>query len=159
MSDNLQTLTGYARGKKHPRYTLGMSGTPICKKWNGMKRRCLNKNDKAYARYGGRGIKISDEWMLFENFYRDMNPTFKEGLSLERIDNNGDYCKENCKWIPLSEQGKNKRNVEKYTLEGKTLTISEWSKLKGIGRYTLYARIKVYKMDIEKALSKPNLRK
>ncbi len=77
--------------------------------WSGMKRRCINKTNHAYSRYGGRGINICDRWITsFENFYSDMGHK-PEGYSIERINNDGNYEPDNCKWATPAEQSKNKR--------------------------------------------------
>lgn len=107
------------------------SSSDLYKKWAGMKRRCLNKNEIQYHNYGGRGIKVCDKWLKFEGFAEDMESTFKKGLSLERIDVNGNYCKENCKWIPLSEQSRNRRNVILREYKGKNDTLKYWAKKLG----------------------------
>lgn len=132
-----------------------MYRTPIYKKWEGMKKRCLNKNERSYKDYGGRGIKICEKWMEFTGFYEDMAESFVEGLSIERIDNNGDYCKENCKWIPVEKQARNKRTVKKFPFRGKLMTIPEIAILVGLKTDTLRARIKKYGWSIEKAVSLP----
>ena len=118
-----------------------------------MKRRCLNKNEKCYPRYGGRGIKICGEWLDFFAFYKDMSKSFIEGMSLERIDNNKGYFKANCKWIPIELQAKNKRSVVLYEFVGKKLCIPDWAKETGIKEDTLRARIKKYGWSIEEALT------
>lgn len=140
-------------GKEHFNYRHGMYGTLIYKKWMAMKRRCLNKNEKCYPRYGGRGITISKNWLDFIGFYKDMGASFVEGMSLERIDNNGNYCKENCKWIPLAEQARNKRSVTLYEYGGRKMSIPEWAKITGIKEDTLFARLKKYGWSVERALT------
>ena len=101
------------KGKEHSRYRHGMCGTPIYKKWEAMKRRCFNKNERCYKNYGSRGITVCERWLDFINFYEDTKDTFRPDLSLERIDNDGNYTPENCTWIPMSEQAKNKRRQPK----------------------------------------------
>lgn len=97
------------------RRSHGMGSTknrnPLYMKWSSMKRRCLNKNDKSYTRYGGKGVIISPSWMDFVNFHRDMSPTYFKGASIDHIDNNKGYSKENCRWIPLNKQQRNRRIV------------------------------------------------
>lgn len=94
-------------GMKNIRH--GMEGTKIYRIWAGMKTRCLNENHSRRKDYGGRGITVCDEWLTFENFYKDMGNCPK-GKSLDRIDNNGNYCKSNCKWSTPKEQANNRRN-------------------------------------------------
>lgn len=111
------------RVKANGKRTHGMTKTPIYKKWLGMKTRCDNSNEKSYKNYGGRGISYCDEWANFENFYNwAINNGYLDGLSLERINVNGNYCPENCKWITMTDQQQNKRNTIKIEYEGK-----QWS--------------------------------
>jgi hypothetical protein len=109
--------------------------------WQAMKKRCLNSNDKSYTDYGGRGIKVCDRWMAFENFIRDMGPR-PRGHSLERMDVNGDYCPENCKWIPISEQSKNQRTTRWLTYGNQSMVLKEWAKLIGISAARLAGLLK-----------------
>ncbi len=105
-----------------------MSGSSIYHRWQHMKNRCLKIDDKAYKNYGGRGIKVCDRWLKFENFYEDMSIGYKIELTLDRIDNNGNYCKENCRWATRKEQGRNTRRNKIITYQRKTLCMKEWAK-------------------------------
>ena len=88
--------------------THGMTGTPEYIIWAGMIKRCTNKNSEAYRYYGGRGIKVCDRWLSFENFYKDMGDR-PEGLSIDRKDNDKGYYLENCRWATPVEQASNRR--------------------------------------------------
>lgn len=113
--------------------------------WIGMKGRCYNKNDKAYRNYGGRGIKVCDRWLGkegFNNFLNDMGEKPSSKHSLDRIDTNGDYCPENCRWATWEQQENNRRINVFYEYNGKKLTLPQWSKEIGISYYTLLGRRK-----------------
>ena len=97
----------------------GMKGTLFYKSWENMKQRCLNPNRPGYRNYGKRGIKVSKEWLRFENFMKDMLPIYKEGLTIERIDNNKGYFKKNCKWITKEQQVLNTRRTTTKKINGK----------------------------------------
>lgn len=86
----------------------GMSGTPEYAVWEAMIARCHNRNNKKFADYGGRGILVCPEWRDFVNFHRDMCPR-PDGLTLDRIDNDGNYGPDNCRWATYSEQNANQR--------------------------------------------------
>lgn len=117
------------RFRKH-----GLCKTKIYKKWEGMKARCLNPNNTRYKDYGGRNITICQEWLDdFMNFYNwAINNGYKDGLTIERINNDGNYEPSNCKWITKEEQMKNTRNCHYIEYNGETHCVSEWLKILGI---------------------------
>lgn len=100
------------RNTKH-----GMSGTKIYHVWSGMLDRCRNEKNKAYKNYGGRGIEVAQEWMNFTNFYCDMGVPEK-GMTLERLNTNGPYSKENCVWDTQKAQLKNTRASKRWIING-----------------------------------------
>lgn len=123
--------------------------------WTDVKTRCNNPNCKSYKNYGARGIKISDEWLDFQTFYNDMFPIYKEGLTLERINVNDNYCKENCTWIPRVEQSLNKLNTLYVTYENIKIPLKTLCNEKNANYMTIRNRIVNQGMTIEEALTKP----
>lgn len=107
-----------------------------------MRHRCYNKHDKNYNNYGGRGIKICDEWLSdFMNFYKwSMNTGYCKTLTIDRIDVNGNYEPNNCRWVDWDTQANNRRNNVYLTYNGKTQTIARWSKELNICYHTLMYR-------------------
>lgn len=140
--------------------THGMTGTVLHNKWLNMKSRCYNPNNKRYNRYGGRGIKVCEEWEKdFMSFYNwAMKNGFKESLTIDRIDNDGDYCPENCRFSTPKEQANNRSKNKLYEIKGKTKTLSDWCSEYGIEYNTVAFRLKKG-VDIENALSKNYKRK
>lgn len=109
--------------------------------WCGIKLRTLNPNNPAYKDYGGRGIKVCDRWKdSFENFLADMGERPTKEHSIDRIDNNGDYTPENCRWATRKEQGCNKRTNVLLAYNGEVHPISEWARLLGVTYATIYKR-------------------
>ncbi len=130
----------------------GMRYTKIYASWHGLKDRCNNKNGKDYFRYGQRGITYDPKWETFEGFYEDMGSSYSENLSLDRIDNNGNYCKENCRWTNNIVQSNNRRNTKWYIYEGNKMSLAMVSRIVKIPYATLYGRIEFRGLSFEKAL-------
>ena len=127
--------------------------------WNGMKQRCYNKNSTHYKNYGARGISVCNEWKNSYESFRNwaVKNGYKEGLEIDRINNNGNYCPDNCRMITHFDQQSNKRTNKFITFNGETKTLSQWARYLGIKPNSLIYRIKNY--GIEKSLSlKGNLR-
>lgn len=127
--------------------THGMYGSPTHKAWIGMKARCNNPNIKHFKHYGGRGIKVCKQWNKFESFYKDMGEK-PEGLTLERIDTNGNYEPSNCKWATWKEQERNRTNNRLITYRGKTQCLAAWAEEKEIVYSALLWRLDKYSPEI-----------
>lgn len=120
--------------------------------WCGMFRRCYNKNNKSFSQYGGREIIICNEWKDFKIFYEwAINNGYKEGLSIERIDVNGNYCPSNCTWISIKEQAKNRQNTIKVFYKNEFVTLIDISEKENINYKDLWANYKKY-IEINKAI-------
>lgn len=113
--------------------------TPTYISWEGMHYRCRNLTNPSYNRYGGRGISVSKEWSDFSKFLEDMGEK-PEGYSLDRIDNDKDYSKENCRWASVEEQQNNKCNSVYIKFHGFNLTLAQWAKKLNIPVSTIKSR-------------------
>lgn len=124
-------------------YIHGGFGTRLYRTWCSMKERCNTITNPAYRWYGAKGVSVCEDWNDYVKF-RDWAKSsgYKDNLTIERIDNNGNYCPENCKWITIQEQGKNKRNIIQFTINGITKPLLEWAKEYGVSQSTVYARYK-----------------
>jgi hypothetical protein len=118
----------------------GQLGSYTYRSWVSMRARCNNPKDPSYARYGGRGIRVCSRWNDFSAFLADMGER-PHGSSIDRIDNNGDYCPENCRWSTNIEQQNNKRTNRVVEFGGERLTISQWARKLGMSKLTLIARL------------------
>lgn len=130
----------------------GMASSRIYSIWRVMLDRCKNPNNPSYADYGGRGIAVSEEWKDFETFYADMGSRPK-GYSLDRIDNDKGYSKDNCKWSTYRDQLNNRRNNRMLEFRGEVKTFGEWAVVTGIGWHTIRSRIDRYGWSVERALT------
>lgn len=135
--------------RKIPGITENGKQTKIYCIYDSMKQRCYNPNHHAYKNYGGRGIKVCDRWLEpngqgFINFVKDMGER-PPGTSIDRIDNNGDYCKENCRWVTRKQQMRNTRYNKLLTIDGITRCLIKWCEIYKLPYKKVYDRI--YKLN------------
>lgn len=137
--------------------THGMTNSRIYRIWRGMISRCECPGDGMnYIKYGTRGISVCEEWHKFELFYEwAKNSGYSNDLSIERIDNNGNYCPENCRWATNKEQANNRRNSLWIEFNGEIKTLAQWAEEYHVPYKTLYYRYIYMKWDIKKALTQP----
>ena len=134
------------------RKTHGMTKTRTYKTWNGIIQRCLNSKNSSYHHYGGRGITVCNRWLKFENFYVDMGDR-PDDMSIDRIDNDGNYEPDNCRWATQKEQTRNARSNRLILYNGETKTMVEWSETLGLSYATITNR--VYKgLSVDEILMK-----
>lgn len=140
----------------------GYGRTRIYKAWCNMRSRCNNPNRESYDRYGGRGIGYEKRWELFSNFLEDMGDSYQECLksverpTLERIDNNANYSKENCKWVSMKDQCNNRRNSRFIEYNGVKKTLGQWAEYLGIENGTFRSRFYALNWPIEKLMNPPS---
>lgn len=164
-SDNLQSGDSTSCGcykqdllTKHGDYSSRLYGI-----WHSMRHRCLCPTSVQYKDYGGRGISICDEWADFSVFREwALTHGYDESASkgqctLDRIDNNGNYCPENCRWVSILVQDNNKRNNVILSFDGKEQTIADWARELSINYVTLYSRIHKQGWSIARALTTPTM--
>jgi hypothetical protein len=139
------------RNTKH-----SLTGTPEYMVFANMKTRCGNPNIVQYSDWGGRGIRICDRWLDpdtgFANFYADMGPRPSDTHTIDRRDNDGDYCPENCRWATRFEQNRNQRSNVMLTYNGKTQCAADWARELGLPKATVSRRIKAG-WTVERALT------
>ena len=132
------------KGKDHYKYRHGMAKTTLYRRWVNMRQRCYLVSSHEYKQYGGRGIRVCDEWNNdFVPFMEwALANGYEKGLTLDRIDVNGNYEPSNCRWITLREQQNNKTDNVLLTFNGITHNMREWSEITGISYPTLQGRKK-----------------
>lgn len=135
----------------------GGEGSPLYRVWHGIKVRCFNPNSPAFKDYGGRGITVCSEWLNDFAAFRDwaIENGYRAGLSIDRIDNDGPYSPDNCRWATTEEQANNRRSNHLVSHNGETHTLSEWSRLTGIPRTILRNRLNILNWSVEKSLTTP----
>jgi hypothetical protein len=134
----------------------GYHGTRVYICYKSMMERCCNPNNRAYKNYGGRGIKICDEWMHNPKAFIDwaLNNGYKDNLTIERINVNGNYEPSNCKWATIKQQNNNRRSNKFITINNETKTLQEWADYVGILSSTINRRINKG-WDYERAVFTP----
>lgn len=122
--------------------THGDTGTRLYRIWLGLRNRCNNKRDLRYADYGGRGIRVSQEFQSFEAFKSwALANGYRDDLTIDRINNDGDYSISNCRWATVLQQNRNSRHTHQLEHDGKNLCLSEWAEITGIRAETLRRRL------------------
>lgn len=135
--------------------THGLSKTKLYFIWCSMKRRCEKPKDKAYCNYGGRGIKVCKEWHDYSEFHKwAMDNGYKQGLSIDRINNDGNYEPNNCRWVDRKTQNNNTRANIIIVVDNEKHTLSEWGRLLNVSYDLLHSRIRYYG-NIPEVITKP----
>lgn len=155
-ASHLKTGNVSSCGCAKTRRTHGETHSRLYVIWNDMKQRCANPKSMGFHRYGGRGIAVCKEWQNSFEAFRDwaLANGYREDLSIERKDNNGPYCSENCRWATRKEQANNTRKTRFLTYNGETHSVSEWARIMGIKQSTLSMRLNKYNWSVEDALNK-----
>lgn len=120
----------------------GLTHHPIHTAWISIRQRCTNPNNIGFARYGGRGIKVCGRWQSFDAFAEDMLPTWKQGLSIERLDVNGNYEPGNCIWATPKEQARNRETTMRFEVKGEVLTVPEMAEKYSLRQNAIWRRIR-----------------
>lgn len=131
--------------------------TPEYHTWEGIIQRCTNPSVKNWKDYGGRGITVCERWRAFEAFFEDMGERPPQG-TIDRIDNDGPYSPENCRWATMTQQNRNQRRSTFFTVDGVTAHINDWAEKAGITPNLIRARIR-YGWSEKAAITTPNTRK
>lgn len=139
-----------------PKIVHGMYASPEYMSWQSMLRRCYNKNNKRFRFYGGRGICVCKRWRKsFLNFFNDMGRKPTKKHTLERKNNNKDYCPENCKWATYEEQNRNTSRNRYVAIKGETKLLIDWIRKSKVLKKTVETRIYKLGWGIERAINEP----
>jgi len=123
---------------RESKLTHGMSDTRPYRIWQSMKTRCTNIRQPNYERYGARDISYTPDWETFQQFWEDMSDGYADDLTLDRIDNNKSYTKNNCRWVTPAQQNRNSRSAVMIRYDGENLCLTDWAQKLNIPRKRLY---------------------
>lgn len=137
----------------------GHSGNPLYFVWASMMDRCYNENFQDYKNYGGRGIKVCGRWHDVSNFIDDVTIGYEKGLQLDRLNNDGDYDKNNCRWATRKENNRNKRTNVFITIDGQIKTMAEWSEITGVGYTSISGRVRRGLVGVDAVFGKKSIEK
>lgn len=137
------------------RRTHGDKASPVYAVWKAIKQRCENPNNKSFSRYGGRGIRLCDRWRDYAKFKEDMGPRPSPMHSVDRIDNNGHYEPENCRWVLPRQQARNKSSNTVAFHNGEWKSWSEWAESAAVSPQLLRSRVVVWGWPFHEALTTP----
>ena len=148
---------GCLRRETNPSLRHNMSHTRLYREWASIKQRCYTPSVRGYENYGGRGIKMCAEWKESFELFMDwaLKNGYSDNLTIERVDVNGDYCPENCKWIPWEEQQKNRRFCRFIEYNGETKNLTEWCETLHLPYKMVHNRIHKLGWSFERAISEP----
>lgn len=127
--------------------------------WNGVMQRCFNPKRDVYRYYGGRGITCDPRWKKFVNFWEDMKDTYSDELTLDRINNDGNYCKENCHWVTMTVQMNNMTSNHYLEIDGVKKSLSDWARKKNMSINTIYSRIQKGWSDYDAVCTPPRAKR
>lgn len=122
-------------------HAQGGKTSPIYNSWARMLDRCTNPRNNRFHRYGGRGVAVCDRWSSFDLFLEDMGGSWFHGASIDRVDNDGGYCAENCRWATPSEQSNNRASTRLINVGDELMTIKRAAEVTGINRNTIATRV------------------
>lgn len=146
--------TLHARSVTHGDGHKGSKFYRLYRIWCGMKERCEKQYDPAFKDYGGRGIKVCEAWHDYIAFKEwSLSHGYNDNLTIDRIDNNGNYSPDNCRWVDCYVQANNRRSCRYIMINGEIKTISEWCKIFGVSPFTAFSRIDLFDWDPVKAVS------
>ena len=133
----------------------GMSHHPLYPVWITMRQRCRDPNCRGYRWYGAKGVRVCPEWDSFPNFVRWAEQSgYRPGLTIDRINSSGNYSPDNCRWVTIQDQQRNRTSNHRLTFNGESKSIQEWSELTGISRTTINGRLRLG-WNIEDVLTTP----